>query len=163
MDNTIKLLRPCGIEFPDGKQFAEWGPLWGYHFDAEGNWVRGQAEHLGEMMGQHGGLDIKCPTGTPLISPSDGKILVAGWQDPTNPKKGYGIHVLIELPDPAGWILTGGHFSTLFMIGGDSVKRGEPVGVSGETGNVDGPHSHWQLEKPGQYPRMPFNFEWVNS
>lgn len=154
----IQLLRSCELDFPDGKQFGEWGSMWGYHFDASGQWVKGQTNHLGNMMGQHGGVDIKCPEGTRQFAPADGILSVAGWQDPSNPKRGYGLHIIINMGE---FLLTGGHFSQLFVTAGKKVERGQVIGLSGITGNASGPHIHWQLEKPGHYPRNPLAFEWV--
>lgn len=156
----IELLRPCGVEFLDGKQFGEWGPLWGYHFDEKGAWVKGKVDHLGVLSGNHGGHDIKCQVGTPLLCPGEGLVLEAGWQDPQDPKRGYGKRVLLSLDEPKGWLLTLGHFSEIIAVKGNRVRRGELLGFSGETGNTHGAHVHVQLEKPGPYPRMPFNFKW---
>jgi murein DD-endopeptidase MepM/ murein hydrolase activator NlpD len=157
----IELLRPCGLEFPDGKQFGVWGDKWEYHFDFAGNWVKGQVDHLGSLAGQHGGVDIICPVGTPLKSPAMGTILQSGWQDDKNQKKGYGIRIILEIWEPVeavGFLLTIGHFSELFVKAGQKIQRGAVLGFSGETGKAFGPHVHLQLEKPGPYPRMPLNF-----
>jgi len=156
----IELLRPC--DFPDGKQFGEWGPMWGYHFDAEGRWVKGQIDHLGKISGQHGGVDILCPIGTPLLAPAMGIILQADWQDEKDQKRGYGLRVIIELWEPVGLLLTVGHFSELHVKGGQKIQRGAILGLSGQSGNAYGPHAHFQLEQPGDYPRMPLNFQWVS-
>jgi len=161
----IQLLRPCGAQHPDGKQFGEWGPMWGYHFNDNGLWVKGQKAGRG----QHGGVDIRCPVGTVLQAPSDGLILDAGWQDEGNKKRGYGIRIIMEIDDLLDVgdsrfvkpILTLGHFSELWMPKGAKVFRGVDLGLSGETGNTKGAHSHVQLEMPGPYPRTPLQFEWV--
>lgn len=151
------------MEFPDGKGFGEWGPMWGYHFDEKGQWIKGMVEKGGILVGQHGGRDILCPKGTVLVSPVDGKIMRAGWQDPANTKRGYGLSVMIYLEQHKGMILTGGHFSLLFVVDDEKIRRGTRIGLSGDTGNAAGAHSHWQLEKDGPYPRSPLNFNWALS
>lgn len=158
----VELLRPCGADFPDGeKDFGAWGPMWNYHFDGTGLWVKGKVERDGVLMGQHGGKDIVCPKGTRLVSPCDGTLIRAGWQDPADPRKGYGLSVMIRLEALNGLIFTGGHFSQLFVTEGQRVARGELLGLSGDTGNTAGAHFHGQLEKDGPYPRNPLNFNWV--
>ena len=160
----IKLFRPCGMQYPDGKQFGEWGPMWGYHF-ADGKWVEGKKDGVG----QHGGYDIRCPLGTVLHAPARGKVLESGWQNPLNEKQGYGRRLLIEFEDAvdAGGgrlvrpLLTLGHFSEIWVPKGAMVMREDDLGLSGETGNTSGAHLHAQLEIPGPYPRTPLQFEWV--
>jgi murein DD-endopeptidase MepM/ murein hydrolase activator NlpD len=164
VDDLIRFLRPCGTDFPDGKQFGEWGPLWNYHSAKDGKWIRGQVDHLGQMAGQHGGKDICCPSGTPLRSPCAGKIIRAGWQDPEERKRGWGLSYMIVPDEHPGLILTMGHFSSLGYANGVHVHRGEILGLSGDTGNTGTPpfpHVHAQLEKAGDYPRMPLAFKWV--
>jgi murein DD-endopeptidase MepM/ murein hydrolase activator NlpD len=157
MDTTLDFLRPCSMKFPDGKQFGEWGPMWGYHFDAAGNWVKGQVDHLGKLLGQHDGKDIICPERTPLSSPCLGKLIAAGWQDPLDKKRGYGIRTITELNGMPGFVMIGGHFSELRVKVGDIVDRGQLLGLSGSTGNSSAPHSHWVLKRNG----IPLNFNWV--
>lgn len=166
MTDAVELLRPCGMEFPDGKQFGEWGPMWGYHFDGE-EWIKGKIKRAGDMVGQHGGRDIVVPDGTVLRCPGTGKVLASGWQNPNDHGQGFGLRILIELiPLPYGsnsyrFLLTGAHFSELWPKEGEEVTWGQPIGLSGSTGNSSGGHTHWQLEIPGDYPRVPINFEWV--
>jgi len=162
INRAILLLHPCkGV--PLGKGFGVWGPRWRYHFDESGKWVKGQVRRPSGMCGQHGGQDIMAPMRTALVAPGAGLVLEAGWQDPKNKFVGYGLRTIIQLDGTGGLLLTGGHFSELMVQKGDVVARGQLLGLSGNTGNSVGPHSHWQLEKPGPYPREPIPFEFVEA
>lgn len=49
-----------------------------------------------------------------------------------------------------------------FVKTGDSVRRGQPIGLSGATGYSDGPHLHFNVLKPlagGQFESVPVEFE----
>lgn len=170
-----ELLRPCGYTYPDGATWGQWGTAWGYHFDERGIWTKGQVLVDGVPKGQHGGYDIACPTGTTLVSPVNGYVMAAGWQNAEDQKQGYGLRVMIESESPVRKadgsmfrpILTIGHFSELWIQKGALVKRGLDIGLSGATGNIrasasgNGAHLHAQLEIPGEYPRTPIQFHWV--
>lgn len=90
----------------------------------------------------HNGQDFGVPVGTPILAPHDGKII-----ENANDTNGYGCYVKIE-SEVEGSIL--GHFKELSPLKvGESVKQGQQVGLSGNTGNSTGPHLHWG------YYRMP--------
>lgn len=159
--SPLRFMRPVSKQFPDGTPFGVFGDSWGYHFEPDGKWVKGKVDHLGKFQGQHGGRDIACPVGTLVCSPSDGKVIYAGWQDYIDQKRGYGICCLIQIDKEM--IVTLGHFSEIHVNVGDYLREGNPIGLSGNTGNTTGPHLHMQVELPGNYPRIPLNFEWKGA
>lgn len=160
IDRAILLLKSCP-NCPEGKRFGEWGARWSYHFDDTGRWVKGKVRRPSGMMGQHGGSDLLAAEGTPQVAPAAGVVVQAGWQNPDDHLAGYGLRVILLLDKMGGLLLTGGHFSNLIVKKGDAVRRGQTLGLSGSSGNTTGPHVHWQLEKPGPYPRTPVPFLWV--
>jgi len=84
----------------------------------------------------HNGQDFGLPSGTPVIAPHDGKVIESAL-DPN----GYGWYVKIE-NSIEGSILA--HFRERPRVSvGNSVKTGELLGYSGNTGNSTGPHLHW--------------------
>lgn len=84
----------------------------------------------------HNGQDFGCPMGTPIIAPHAGRIIESALDS-----TGYGWYVKIE-NDKEGSIL--GHFKQAPLVSvGASVTQGQPVGLSGSTGNSTGPHLHW--------------------
>lgn len=84
----------------------------------------------------HNGVDYGTPEGTEIIAPHDGKIVENIFDS-----SGYGNYIKIE-NDKEFSVLA--HFKTLSPLKvGTSVKQGDLVGVSGNTGNSTGPHLHW--------------------
>lgn len=94
--------------------------------------------------GFHTGVDFLTPTGTTLRAPADSKIIFAGrggWG------AAYGIHVIGECKGTDGktyrWITA--HMSSEVVPAGQQVKLGQTLGRSGATGNVTGPHCHFEV------------------
>jgi murein DD-endopeptidase MepM/ murein hydrolase activator NlpD len=89
----------------------------------------------------HEGDDFGTPVGTPLASMSTGTVLFAGWEG------GYGNKVEIQYWD--GTVSVYGHMSQISVSVGDSVSRGDIVGLSGNTGHSTGPHLHLEIHPGG--------------
>lgn len=91
----------------------------------------------------HKGVDFACPKGTPLIACFDGLILIQR-DGSDNSRAGSRLWLYNYADDiRAGYF----HMSEFkFDKAGENVKRGELIGWSGDTGNVSGPHLHFQLE-----------------
>jgi murein DD-endopeptidase MepM/ murein hydrolase activator NlpD len=101
----------------------------------------------------HNGVDIASPTGSsmpPLLSCMSGVVVRAGW-DPW----GLGLHVRIDHGN--GYETVYGHMSRIDVSYGESVKRGEVIGLMGSTGRSTGPHVHFMVKYNGA-PQDPFKF-----
>jgi len=85
----------------------------------------------------HHGMDIDGDKGDMVVAPANGKIIKAGWQ------RGYGR--LIEIDHGNGLSTRYGHLSVLKLKEGDSVQRGQLIGLVGSTGRSTGPHLHYEL------------------
>lgn len=85
----------------------------------------------------HNGTDYSLPIGTQLIASIKG-IVKEVYFEP----KGYGWYVLIEDEDKTQGVLTA-HMSRVDVQVGFSVKQGQQIGLSGNTGNSTGPHLHF--------------------
>ena len=83
----------------------------------------------------HNGIDFGIPTGTKLFSCIDGTVIEAR-SDPT----GYGNYIKIE-NNECGVLY--GHLKSFGVTVGQSVKAGQVIGVSDNTGNSTGPHLHF--------------------
>jgi len=90
----------------------------------------------------HQGIDIAMPTGTRIHAAESGRVAFAGHKD------GYGQAVVIEHPD--GYQTIYGHLSDIGVEAGDVVRRGEILGLSGNTGRSTGPHLHFEILKDGR-------------
>lgn len=71
-----------------------------------------------------------------------GTVEFAGWQGA--PNVGFGQYVKVRHPD-TGYASYYAHLSRLGVRSGDSVIRGQYVGTSGRTGDVTGPHLHFEI------------------
>ena len=80
------------------------------------------------------------PEGTPVKAADDGTVAYAG-----NELKGYGNLVLIRHSN--GYVTAYAHASELMVKRGDSVKRGQTIAKSGQTGNVSSPQLHFEVRK----------------
>jgi murein DD-endopeptidase MepM/ murein hydrolase activator NlpD len=93
--------------------------------------------------GYHTGVDFVVPTGTSLKAVGAGTVVSAGWGG------AYGNQVVIKLAD--GYYAQYGHLSQLSVSAGQTVTEGQQIGLSGATGNVTGPHLHFEIRTTPDY------------
>lgn len=93
--------------------------------------------------GYHTGVDFPVPTGTPIKAVADGCVVSAGWAG------SYGNQVVIKHDD--GEYSEYAHLSRITVRAGDKVKAGQEIGLSGSTGNVSGPHLHFEVRTTPDY------------
>ena len=106
----------------------------------------GTAYHTAGSMwssGYHTGVDFVVPTGTPVKAVGAGTVVSAGWGG------AYGNQVVIKLND--GYYAQYAHLSQLSVSAGQSVTAGQQLGLSGATGNVTGPHLHFEIRTTPDY------------
>ena len=89
---------------------------------------------------QNDGINLAVPEGTPIKASEDGVVAYAG-----NELKGYGNLVLVRHSN--GFVTAYAHASELTVKRGESVKRGQMIGKSGQTGNVTSPQLHFEIRK----------------
>ncbi len=85
----------------------------------------------------HKGIDWATPTGTPVYASCGGTVVRA------ERSSSYGYVVYINHPD--GRQTRYAHNSQLLVSAGDTVKQGQVIAKSGNTGNSTGPHVHFEL------------------
>ncbi len=83
----------------------------------------------------HGGIDYPVGVGTAVPSAAEGEVIFAGNLG------GYGNTVKVRHPD--GSVTQYSHLRSPSVRRGDRIAAGAPVGESGDTGNVSGPHLHF--------------------
>lgn len=90
----------------------------------------------------HPGIDMACPTGTPIYAALGGKVLQAGFS------RIYGNYIIIDHGN--GFQTLYGHMSKSIAFTGKQVAQGEKIGLVGSTGYSTGPHLHWTVYKNGK-------------
>ncbi|MFN9326301.1 MAG: M23 family metallopeptidase [Flavobacteriales bacterium] len=98
----------------------------------------------------HAGMDFTAKQGTPIYATGDGRVTFADYA--TN---GYGRHVVIDHGFGYGTLYA--HLRELKVRNGQKVKRGDVIGLVGNTGLSAGPHLHYEVHKNGQ-PVDPANY-----
>jgi murein DD-endopeptidase MepM/ murein hydrolase activator NlpD len=90
----------------------------------------------------HKGQDISAPWGTPVVATADGVVTIAGWL------RGYGWVVYVDHGN--GLSTRYGHLSRIDVAVGQTLKRGEQLGLVGSTGRSTGPHLHYEVRINGE-------------
>ncbi|MEK2495238.1 LysM peptidoglycan-binding domain-containing M23 family metallopeptidase [Kitasatospora purpeofusca] len=93
--------------------------------------------------GHHTGADFVAATGTPLRAVAAGTVVKAGNGG------AYGNEVEIKLAD--GKYAEYAHLSSIGVSIGQTVTAGQQIGLSGATGNVTGPHLHFEIRTGSEY------------
>jgi murein DD-endopeptidase MepM/ murein hydrolase activator NlpD len=96
------------------------------------------------------GINLAVPEGTPVKAAEDGVVAYSG-----NELKGYGNLVLIRHSN--GYVTAYAHASELLVKRGDTIKRGQVIAKSGQSGEVGSPQLHFEIRK-GSSPVDPLQF-----
>ncbi|MGW2840772.1 M23 family metallopeptidase [Streptomyces sp. NPDC001493] len=93
--------------------------------------------------GYHTGSDFSAATGTVVRAVGPGTVVSAGYDG------AYGNEVIIKHAD--GMYSQYAHQSQLMVSAGQTVTGGQQIGLSGATGNVTGPHLHFEIRTTPSY------------
>lgn len=86
----------------------------------------------------HTGLDIRVPFGEPIAASNAGRVVMASDL--------YLGGKTVIIDHGLGVFSTYGHMSELRVKRGDTVKKGQTIGLCGTTGRSTGPHLHWSFK-----------------
>ncbi len=91
----------------------------------------------------HNGYDIAASIGTPLRASDNGYVTVAqgGWNF------GYGTYAIVDHRN--GFSTLYGHMSVLYVSPGQTVSKGQVIGLMGSSGRSTGPHVHFEVRYNG--------------
>ncbi len=101
----------------------------------------------------HSGVDIGGPNYGSIRASNSGKVIYSGWYG------GYGKVVIIDHGIVNGNPMTTlyAHMSTIKVNNGQSVQKGQVIGLEGTTGYSTGPHCHFEVRINGK-PNNPLNY-----
>ncbi|RJR25121.1 M23 family metallopeptidase [Candidatus Microgenomates bacterium] len=92
----------------------------------------------------HRAIDIANKTGTSVLAADAGRVITAGWPD----NIGYGNRVVIDHGN--GFVTLYAHLSKISVSQGQTVRRGDTIGLMGSTGRSTGPHLHFEIRVSGR-------------
>ena len=98
----------------------------------------------------HRGLDFAGPVGSKIYATGDGVVKTAYFN-----RHGYGNEIIIT--HHGGFATRYAHLDKLLVKKGEKVKRGQVIGLMGNTGKSTGPHLHYEVivngrvENPSDY------------
>ncbi|MEU1012001.1 M23 family metallopeptidase [Streptomyces sp. NPDC088810] len=93
--------------------------------------------------GSHTGIDFHAASGTAVHAVGSGTVVSTGWGG------AYGNQIVIRMAD--GMYTQYGHLSSIGVTVGQKVVPGQQIGLSGATGNVTGPHLHFEARTTPEY------------
>lgn len=100
------------------------------------------SSHMGYRWGSyHKGIDIARPSNRSILAADNGTIVSAGYQG------GFGNK--IEIDHNNGMKTIYAHLSSIDVQVGQTVEKGQQIGVMGSTGNSTGVHLHFEVHKDG--------------
>lgn len=117
----------------------------------------------------HTGVDIPAPEGTTIMAAAAGTVIWANWglftEAPDNKSDPYGLAVAIrhDFGYKEQQLFTiYAHMSRIDAVIGQHVEAGDELGLVGATGNVTGPHLHFEVRFPDNSFHMTYNPElWI--
>lgn len=90
----------------------------------------------------HPGIDIASTYGAPVVATADGYVVFAEWEG------GLG-HCVKILHGRNGFRTVYGHLKEYFVRVGQRVRRGEVIGLLGNSGRATGKHVHYEVHYDG--------------
>jgi murein DD-endopeptidase MepM/ murein hydrolase activator NlpD len=97
----------------------------------------------------HGAIDYAIPVGTKVVAAADGVVMLT-----QNLTGSYGTYVVIRHANGLQSYYAHGQRGSIVVSPGDTVKKGQKIMLSGNTGNSSGPHLHFEVRK------SPYNYSY---
>jgi murein DD-endopeptidase MepM/ murein hydrolase activator NlpD len=110
----------------------------GFRWPARGRVIAGFGAEVGGA--PNNGIDLAVPAGTDVLAADEGVVLYAG-----NEIKSLGNLVLLRHRDD--FVTAYAHAKSIQVKVGDTVRRGQVIAKSGQTGTVKAPQLHFEIRK----------------
>jgi murein DD-endopeptidase MepM/ murein hydrolase activator NlpD len=128
-DNYIKTIKKMPLGYPmSGKITSGFGR---------------RSDPLNNKPAFHAGIDIKGVIGRKIEATADGTVEKSSYE-----KRGLGNYVILRHGN--GYKTVFGHMSKRLVKKGDKIRRGQTVGLMGNTGRSTGPHLHYEVRYKGK-------------
>ena len=139
---------PEEVEAPAVKPGEATGALPTFRWPVRGKVITGYGAKTNGK--SNDGINLAVPEGTPVKAAEDGVVAYSG-----NELKGYGNLILVRHSN--GFVTAYAHASELLVKRGDTIKRGQIIAKSGQSGEVGSPQLHFEIRK-GSQPVDPLQF-----
>lgn len=97
----------------------------------------------------HTGVDLNAPGGAKIVAADSGTVICASWQT------GYGKTIIIDHGNGNSTLY--GHLDDYLVSDGDTVKKGQGIGIADSTGWSTGNHLHFEVRINGS-PTNPMSY-----
>lgn len=98
----------------------------------------------GKPKSPHNGVDVAAPRGSTIHAPADGVVALVHSDMFYTGKT-------LMIDHGLGLTTVYAHMDAIFVIEGQVVRQGDPVGKVGKTGRATGPHLHWGMTWKGTH------------
>lgn len=150
LSRAYQLMRSSSGNYGHAPYGEEWLSKYVTSACTGGSWVwpmpagRDISSGFGARWGSfHRGIDIPCPEGSQVVASNNGTVTYVGW---------YGTGGNAVLIDCGSGIMNYYYHLSGFLVDtGDVVTAGQPIALSGNTGNSTGPHLHFGVSIDGEY------------
>ena len=112
----------------------------------------GKREPTNIITENHQGIDIGVVTGTSIVAAMEGTVSLVSDEG------SYGTHVKIVNEDVTTIYA---HCSKILVKEGDSIKKGQKIALSGNTGNTTGPHLHFEIRRENRTVAPELLLKWT--
>jgi murein DD-endopeptidase MepM/ murein hydrolase activator NlpD len=106
---------------------------------------------VGGFRGKHTGVDLAAKEGTSIAAAAPGTVVETG--------EGEYIGKFVILKHKDSYTTIYGHCSQILTTAGKTVRKGQIIAKSGQTGRTTGPHLHFEIRKNG-VPQNPLIYLW---
>ncbi|MCQ2143764.1 MAG: M23 family metallopeptidase [Bacteroidales bacterium] len=113
-------------------------PVDGFSFARTGASVGTKMSPFYKVETSHNGLDLLCPTGSPVRASAAGVVTELI-------RSGKGLGNVVVISHPGGESTSGAHLSGIKAVKGKSVRKGDIIGYVGMSGNTYAPHLHYEV------------------
>lgn len=96
----------------------------------------------------HAGVDLRSPCGEVQVAPADG-VVSSTVPAPGNSTHGNQIFINLGVINGSSWVAVTNHLSGFNVSPGQSVRQGDVIGWTGQTGDVTGCHVHFEVWQNG--------------
>lgn len=114
----------------------------GFHMPIKGNYITSPYGYRPAFRRVHKGVDMRAAVGDTVYAAFSGKVRLTKFE-----RGGYGFYVILRHDN--GLETVYGHLTRFLVQPNQTVRAGQPIALSGNTGRSTGPHLHFETRFMG--------------